>query len=77
MGYVHIKEKEKLGKWYCLNCKRWLDDVIWEEVDEDRGEFWGVPCTEHCIYVYCPYCKDESVIEADEIILDDEEDEDE
>lgn len=71
---IHIKAKRKLGNWYCFNCQEWFDEPIWEEVDEPRGEFWGVPCTEHCVYVYCPICKEQDVEEAKYLILDDEED---
>lgn len=39
-------------------------------IEEDRGEFWGIPCSE--TMYYCPYCEDD---DFDEIEVD-EDDED-
>ena len=32
-------------------------------VEEDRGEFWGVPCTETVYYSECPECGEEDDFE--------------
>lgn len=39
-------------KYRCIDCGREFDEL--EEVQEDRGEFWGMP-TYETMY-YCPYC---------------------
>ena len=36
-----------------------MDDARIEEVWESRGEFWGMPCREKMVYVYCPECGEE------------------
>ncbi len=73
-NYVHIKGfTEKLGKYYCEDCKEWFDELYIKEYDEPRGEYWGIPCSEHRIERHCPYCDSEDRIYADDIILDDEE----
>ena len=36
----------------CLDCGRIFDSP--KVVEESRGEFWGMPCTE--TMYYCPYC---------------------
>ncbi len=75
MSYFHVKGSEIEGQYYCPDCERWLDEVDIEEVDEPRGEYWGVPCTEHMVYRYCPICGSEDIIDAEDIILDNEEEE--
>lgn len=49
----------------CYDCGRYFnnEDIRW--VEEDRGEFWGVPCTERM--AYCPYCKYGDVGDAYEV----------
>ena len=42
-------------KFRCFDCGKYFDDP--KAVEEDRGEFWGIPCTE-TVY-YCPYCMGE------------------
>ncbi|MBR4377333.1 MAG: hypothetical protein IKP50_00385 [Bacilli bacterium] len=71
--YVHIKGTEKLGKYYCEDCKSWFDEPNVIEYDESRGEYWGIPCSEHMVEWYCPYCNEEGIISANDIIIDEEE----
>lgn len=73
MLQYHLKGTEKLGKYYCTDCKSWHDYLDIEEVDEPRGEYWGMPCTEHMVYRYCPDCGSEEILDACQIIIDDEE----
>lgn len=71
--FTKIRVKEILGKCYCEDCENWFDIPIVEEVDEPRGEYWGIPCTEHMVYRYCPVCGSEAIIDAKDMIEDDEE----
>ena len=36
----------------CRDCGEYFEEP--ERVEEPRGEFWGVPCSE--TMYYCPYC---------------------
>ena len=75
-GMITAKSRE--GKYYCPDCETWHDEIIVNEWDEPRGEFWGSPCTEHIIEWLCPDCGGEGVVEASEVfIVDDEEEEEE
>lgn len=48
----------------CLECESTFEELAtWEE---DRGEFWGVPCSE--IMTGCPYCYSEDVQDYDEYL---------
>ena len=77
-NYVLIKGvTEKLGKYYCEDCEQWFDSPDVVEYDEPRGEFWGAPCSEHMVEWHCPYCGEEGIIDADDIILDDEDEDEE
>ena len=44
--------------WYCPVCKKYYEDgeIDYIGVDEPRGEYWGVPCTERIWYPVCPDC---------------------
>lgn len=68
-----IKVKSIEGKYYCLECGQWTDDVEVNEWDENRGEFWGMPCTEHMVEWLCPNCGSDGIIEADEVCVEEEE----
>lgn len=50
-------------KWYCEDCKEWFDEPNIIEWDEPRGEFWGMPCSEHMAECHCPHCNSEYVKE--------------
>lgn len=39
-------------KFKCLDCGKEFDYP--KIVEEPRGEFWGMPCTESV--AYCPFC---------------------
>ena len=39
----------------CCNCGKLFHEPL--VVDEDRGEFWGAPCTERMYYSPC--CTDD------------------
>ena len=39
-------------KYKCYDCGKYFNE--YQEVREDRGEFWGIPCFE--TVCYCPYC---------------------
>lgn len=74
--YVSPEEREGLN--YCAACKSWFDDYSEETVEESRGEFWGMPCSETMHYRYCPYCGedyDEGEIFDEEDIVEDEDEE--
>lgn len=73
-NYIHVKGKEYEGKYYCEDCQQWFDDPDVVEFDEPRGEYWGIPCTEHMIEWHCPYCNSEAIYEKRDVILDDEDD---
>ena len=40
----------------CCNCGKLYDESDLIAVEEDRGEFWGSPCTE--TMYYSPCCRD-------------------
>lgn len=44
-----------MTKFHCLECDKEFDEPV--EWYEDRGEFWGVPCSERMSG--CPYCRGE------------------
>ena len=76
MFKIYVRGKEKLGKYYCMDCKKWFDVPVTEEVDEPRGEYWGMACTERVFYQYCPECGSADIEEAKHIeLFDDEEEE--
>ena len=54
------------GKCRCCNCGKLFDEDDIKVVNEDRGEFWGMPCTERMYYSPC--CTDdfEDAYEDDE-----------
>jgi len=54
-----------------------FDVPVTEEVDEPRGEYWGMACTERVFYQYCPECGSADIEEAKhiELFVDDEEEE--
>lgn len=54
--HVYVTSKEREGKHYCNHCHTWFDDYDVREVEESRGEFWGMPCTETMYYEHCPNC---------------------
>ena len=57
------------GKYRCCECGEIFDEDEIKVVEEDRGEFWGMPCTE--TMYYSPCCMDD----FDDAYEDDEEDE--
>ena len=53
----------------CNNCRCEFDEIgSWEE---DRGEFWGTPCSE--TMYGCPNCYDTDIEEVNEDDYDDKE----
>ena len=67
-SYVHIKgHTEKQGKWFCCECKNWLN--VLNEEHECMGEFWGVPAYD--TFYYCPVCGSDYIVDANDVILDD------
>ena len=40
-------------KYVCLECGKVFEEDEIVYVDEDRGEFWGAPCTERVAYSPC------------------------
>lgn len=63
-----------MAKYHCLECDREFDEP--DEWEEDRGEFWGVPCSERMSG--CPYCRGEYMtVEEYEKEYGESEDEDE
>ena len=57
-------------KYRCIDCEQEFDEP--EEVQESRGEFWGMPAYE--TMYYCPYCGGDIMENEDE---DEEDDVDE
>ena len=49
----------------CADCGSVFseDELIVEERDESRGEFWGIPCEEHMVEWHCPHCDSDDVDE--------------
>lgn len=47
----------------CYDCGAVFEDseVVVEEWDEPRGEYWGMPCTEHMVEWRCPFCNSDEV----------------
>ena len=41
------------GKYRCCECGKIFDEKDVLTIEEDRGEFWGMPCTETCYYSPC------------------------
>ena len=80
-GYtVYVKPSERMGKHYCNKCHTWFDNYYVREVEESRGEYWGIPCTETVYYEYCPNCHadvyDGDVYDNEDIIEEDEDEQD-
>lgn len=42
----------KKMRFKCWECGKTFNE--YKEVQESRGEFWGIPCSE--TMCYCPYC---------------------
>lgn len=57
----------------CRNCGEGFDDP--DVVEEDRGEFWGMPAYEEMWY--CPCCGSDDFDEAEIVLAEQEEGEDE
>jgi hypothetical protein len=47
-----MKNESKKMRFKCWECGRYFNE--YKEVQESRGEFWGIPCSE--TMCYCPYC---------------------
>ena len=61
----------------CAECGKVFekDEVDVEEWDEPRGEYWGIPCSEHMIEWRCPHCGSPDLLE--DYFPNDEDEEDE
>lgn len=44
-------------KYRCCNCGKIFDESDILRIEESRGEYWGIPCTE--TMYYSPCCKDD------------------
>ena len=55
-----------MTRYICEHCGAVIDecDLILEEYEESRGEFWGIPCSERMVVAHCPECDSEEVYEA-------------
>lgn len=53
------------GKYRCCECGKIFDEKNVLTIEEDRGEFWGAPCTETCYYSPCCMWDFEEVTEKD------------
>ena len=47
-----MRNQKMKYKFKCWDCGRYFNQ--YDEVQEDRGEFWGTQCYE--TMAYCPYC---------------------
>lgn len=56
------------GKYRCCECGKIFDEDDIKVVEEDRGEFWGMPCTETCYYSPCCEWDYEEIYEDDELM---------
>jgi len=58
----------------CNDCGKVFseNDVVVKEWDEPRGEYWGMPCSEHMVEWHCPFCNSDDV---DDYYEEDDEDE--
>ncbi len=54
------------GVYRCCNCGKEFDADEVKIVEESRGEFWGMPCTERMYYSPCCTDSFEDVWEDDE-----------
>ena len=52
IAQLEYKEEDNM-KYVCLECGEVFDEDEIVYVDEDRGEFWGAPCTERMSYSPC------------------------
>ena len=50
----------------CCHCKNYFDYPDTHEWYESRGEYWGMPCSEHMIEEVCPYCGSDDIEESEE-----------
>lgn len=74
LGVIYAKSRNEMGaKYYCANCDTWLDELNIVEWDEPRGEYWGIPCSEHMSEWRCPYCDSEDIYESRDIVEPEEE----
>lgn len=72
--YLIVTPEEREGRHYCEECGAWFDMPRYIEWDESRGEYWGIPCTEHLVELRCPNCDSEDIITR-EFIREEDEDE--
>lgn len=70
-----IKVPTRVDNCYCADCQNWFDAPEVVEYDEPRGEYWGMPCSEHMIEWHCPCCDSEAIFKADELYIIDENEE--
>jgi hypothetical protein len=50
-------------RYRCANCGAELEEDEVKTIEDPRGEFWGMPCSE-TIYV-CPVCGTDALEEED------------
>ena len=54
------------GKYRCCECGKIFDEEDIKVVEEDRGEYWGIPCYEQMELSPCCDWDFEEVYEDDE-----------
>ena len=47
----------------CNACGEIFDELGCKAVEESRGEYWGIPCSETVYYECCPHCGEEDDFE--------------
>ena len=48
----------------CNSCGKIFDEPYNYSVEESRGEYWGIPCTETMYYSECPHCGEDDFVEG-------------
>lgn len=62
--------KRMYGKYKCRECGEIFRESEIKVVEENRGEFWGFPCTERMHYSPCCMASFEEAYEDEEELID-------
>ena len=65
-------QKESSEHYFCEDCQMWFKHPHVIEYDEPRGEYWGIPCSEHMVEWHCPVCDGESIYHEENVMIEDE-----